>query len=454
MSLRRVLVANRGEIAVRIVNACHALGLEAVVVVSEADRNSRAAQLADRAVCVGPASARASYLSQDALLATALGTGADAIHPGYGFLAENATFAEKCAQNDITFVGPSAATIGTMGDKLAAREAAHRLGVPVVPGSPEIRTIDDAATIIEAIGYPAIIKASAGGGGRGIRVVADATDLTSTFQSAAAEAESAFGDGRLYVERYVPRARHIEVQVLADHDGEVVHLGDRDCSMQRRYQKVIEEAPAPRLSEEMRSAIRASALVLASGISYQNAGTVEFLLDEDRDEYYFLEMNTRIQVEHPVTEVITSQDLVQHQLRIASGEPLGLKQEDITFSGHAVECRVTAESARHGFRPSPGTIRSWDPPNGSGVRIDTHCYSGYVIPPHYDSLLAKLICYGSDRADALQRTGVALENFHVEGVDTNIDLLAFLVNLPEFQDGGFDTKLIERVLPLFTAGSP
>ncbi len=451
MSITRVLVANRGEIAVRIVRACRALGLESVAAVSEADRTSLAARMADRAVCIGPARASASYLDQRALVAAALGTGADAVHPGYGFLAENPSFAEACERHGVRFVGPPAHAIRTMGNKLAAREAAQRLGVRLVPGSRHIAGYEAAAKAADDIGYPVLLKAAAGGGGRGIRVVPDPGRLRDTFQQATAEAEAAFGDATLYLERYVPKARHIEVQVFADRYGSVIHAGERDCSLQRRYQKLVEEAPAALVPEDVRDSIRESAVALTEGVGYENAGTVEFIYDEERHEYYFLEMNTRIQVEHTVTEEVAGLDLVQMQIQVASGDPLPLSQQDVTFRGHAIQCRITAESPARGFQPVPGRILRWQPPRGPGIRLDTHCHDGYTVPPFYDSLLAKLVVHGSDRAQAVERTQKALRQFHVTGIDTTIDFLSFVAEHPDFQAGRFDTRWVEHNLDRFHA---
>jgi len=443
LSLQRVLVANRGEIAVRIVRACRALGIESVVAVSEVDRDSLPARLADRAVCIGPSRAAASYLNTDALLATALGTGCDAVHPGYGFLAENPDFGAACERNDLIFVGPRPETVKTMGNKLAARRIAEQAGVPVVPGSSSIATFTDAAGVVEDIGYPVLLKAAAGGGGRGIRIVHHPDELRDTFQSAAAEAEAAFGDGTLYVERYIADGRHIEVQVFGDQQGSVIHLGERDCSLQRRYQKIVEEAPASLVPDALRQSILDSAVALAAGIGYSNAGTVEFIYDQQRREFHFLEMNTRIQVEHPVTEEITGIDLVQLQLRVAAGEPLGIEQAEVPFKGHAIECRITAEQPSAGFRPSPGLITSWEPPEGAGVRLDTHCFAGYRVPPYYDSLLAKLITSGADREQAIERMQAALGDFHVEGVDTGISFLSGLMAHPDYRSGHVNTRWVE-----------
>ncbi len=448
--MKRVLVANRGEIAVRIVRACRALGMESVVAVSEADRDSLAARLADRAVCIGPPRPSDSYLNIQALVATAVGTGADAVHPGYGFLAENAAFAEVCEQEGLTFVGPRSESIHGMGNKLAAREAARRSGVPLVPGSGQIRAYEDAHKIAEEIGYPVLFKAAAGGGGRGIRIVHGEAGLQEAFRSAAAEAAAAFGDPTLYLERYVTTGRHIEVQVVGDRTGRVIHFGERDCSLQRRYQKVLEEAPAAAVPDHAREAIRRSAVLLAEAIGYLNAGTVEFLYDEERDEHYFLEMNTRIQVEHPVTEMITGQDLVRMQLQVAAGDQLPLTQGQVTFTGHAIECRINAESAEQGFRPSPGRISRWTPPEGPGVRLDTHCYEGYVVPPFYDSLLAKLIVHGRDRDEALDRMRTALRTFEVDGVSTTIPFHSWLLDQDDVVTGRFSTRWLETRLPEFT----
>lgn len=443
MAITRVFIANRGEIALRVVRACRALGIESVVAVSTADRDGKAAQLADRAVCVGGPRVAQSYLNQPALIAAALGTGCDAVHPGYGFLAENPTFADACTAEGLTFVGPPGDTIRAMGNKLAAREIAREAQVPIVPGSPHVRQVEDVLAAAEDIGYPLLIKAAAGGGGRGIRVVHEAAELEPSFRSASGEAESAFGDGSVYLERYVERGRHIEVQILADHHGNVVHLGDRDCSMQRRYQKIIEEAPASLIAPAVQDGLRAAAVALAQRIGYRNAGTVEFIYDEDREEFFFLEMNTRIQVEHPVTEEITGVDLVQWQLRIAGGEALDFSQDDVRFDGHAIECRITAEAAHDGFRPSPGRIERWERPDAEGVRLDSHMEAGAVIPPFYDSLMGKLIVRGVDRDDAVQRTLEAIRSFDVGGVDTTLPFLEALVSSEAFRSGDFHTRWVE-----------
>lgn len=444
MGISRVLIANRGEIAVRVIRACRSLNLETVVVVSEADRATLAAQLADRAVCIGPAPATKSYLVIESLIAAAQGTGCDALHPGYGFLAESAALAQACLENGIVFVGPSPDSIQSMGNKLEARETVRRFGVPTVPGSKNAESIKDAAIAASEVGYPILLKAAAGGGGKGIKIVHDQKDLTVAFETAVAEARAAFGDGTVYVERYIPNARHIEVQVLGDGVGDALHLGERDCSLQRRYQKIVEEAPAHGIPQALKEGLWASAATIAKEINYSGAGTVEYIYDQDREEYFFLEMNTRIQVEHPVTETITGTDLVAQQLRIAAGEGLWAHQSEIEFSGHAIECRITAESAADNFRPSPGLIRDWVTPDNDYVRVDSHCFPGYTVPPFYDSLLAKLIVHGSDRHQAIDRMRNALAGFHVSGIDTNIPFLRHLIADTRYHDGAVNTQWIEQ----------
>ncbi|HXG50886.1 MAG TPA: acetyl-CoA carboxylase biotin carboxylase subunit [candidate division Zixibacteria bacterium] len=453
MSVTRVLVANRGEIAVRVIKACRSLGIETVAAVSEADRDSLPARLADRAVCIGPARSFESYLQAGALVAAAAGTGCDALHPGYGFLAERAELAELCAEHHITFIGPTAENIRRMGDKLEARRIAAAAGVPTVPGSERAKNAVEAEALAAKIGYPILLKAAAGGGGRGIKLVRDAAELHGTFATAAAEARAAFGDDTLYLERYIANARHIEVQVLGDAFGHVIHLGERDCSLQRRHQKVIEEAPAYAVSPGVRSRICKAAATLARSIGYRNAGTVEFIFDADTDDFFFLEMNTRIQVEHPVTEMVTGVDLVAQQLMIARGQPLALKQSDVRVRGHAVECRINAESPRHGFRPCPGRITKWEPPQGAGIRLDTHCYGGYVVPPFYDSLLAKLIVHGSDRGDATARARRALASFEVAGIDTGIPFLQAVMDDPDYLAGRVNTRWLEEKLEAYAAAA-
>jgi acetyl-CoA carboxylase biotin carboxylase subunit len=446
MSVTRVLVANRGEIAVRVIRACQSLGIETVAAVSDADRESMAAQMANRAVCIGPARSTDSYLKIENLMAAAQGTGCDALHPGYGFLSERAALAQACTENNVTFVGPSAENISMMGDKLEARKIARAAGVPLVPGSDHAKNPREAAQLAEQIGYPLLLKASAGGGGRGIKLVSNANEIEDTFRTAAAEARTAFGNDTLYMEKYVGNARHIEVQILGDEHGNVIHLGERDCSLQRRHQKIIEEAPAYAVPVEVRAKICRAAATLARSIGYRSAGTIEFIYDNDSAEFYFLEMNTRIQVEHPVTEMITGVDLVAQQLRIARGESLPFKQSDITFTGHAIECRINAESPQHGFRPCPGRITEWLAPQGQGIRLDTHCYPGYFVPPYYDSLLAKLIVHADSRQAAADQTGKALDNFHVSGIDTLIPFLKTVIADPDYRRGAVNTRWLEKKL--------
>ncbi len=451
MKVTRVLVANRGEIAVRIIRACQSLGIETVAAVSDADRESMAAKLANRAVCIGPARSSDSYLKVENLIAAAQGTGCDALHPGYGFLSERPALAQACVDNKITFIGPSAENITMMGDKLEARKIARSAGVPLVPGSDHARNPHEAAELAQQIGYPLLLKASAGGGGRGIKLVSNPGEIEDTFRVAAAEARAACGNDTLYMERYVGNARHIEVQILGDQHGNVIHLGERDCSLQRRHQKIVEEAPAYAVSPEVRAKICQAAATLARSIGYRSAGTIEFIYDNDTADFYFLEMNTRIQVEHPVTEMITGVDLVAQQLLIARGEPLPYKQSDIKFTGHAIECRITTESPQHGFRPCPGRITEWHPPQGHGIRLDTHCYPGYVVPPFYDSLLAKLIVHASTREEAADQTKGALKDFQVSGIDTLIPFLKIVIADSEYRGGKVNTAWLEKKLEEYSA---
>ena len=440
---KKILIANRGEIALRVIRACRELGISTVAVYSEADRESLHVRFADDDVCIGPAPARESYLRIPRLIAAAEITGADAIHPGYGFLAENAEFAETCAASNIAFIGPTAEQIRMMGDKAAARKAMTKVGVPVVPGTPgPVEDPDEALTFAKKIGFPVIIKAAAGGGGKGMRVATDAEDFGRAFQLARSEALSAFGSGDVYVEKYLQRPRHVEFQIMGDKHGNVTHLGERDCSVQRRHQKLIEEAPSPAMTPKLREKMGGDAVRGAKAIDYVGAGTIEMLLDED-GSYYFMEMNTRIQVEHPVTEMLTGLDLVKEQIRVAAGEKLSVKEMP-SLRGHVVECRVNAEDPARNFQPSPGRIDVFHPPGGPGVRLDTHIYAGYTVPPFYDSLLAKVICQGRDRAEAVKRMQVALESFVVEGVTTTIPFLARVMQNPRFQSGQVDTKFLER----------
>ena len=452
MSISRVFVANRGEIAVRVIKACKSLGVEVVAAVSEADADSMAAQLADDVVTIGPAPPAESYLNIEAVLAGALGCGADALHPGYGFLAESPQFALACAEKGLKFIGPDADTILRMGNKLEAREAVEALGVPVVPGSPKVENMKKASEIAGEIGYPILIKAAAGGGGRGIKIVTCLEELADAFGTASAEARGAFGDDTLYMERYIGNARHIEVQVLGDGKGNVIHAGERDCSIQRRYQKVVEEAPAPGLSKGLRDEIRAAAVRIAQNINYEGAGTVEFITDQDAGMFYFLEMNTRIQVEHPVTEMITGLDLVSEQIRIAGGEPLSVAQSDIGYEGHAIECRITAESPADGFQPRPGRIIDWCPPEGDGIRVDSHCQAGYLVTPYYDSLLAKLIVKAESRIKAVSKLQDALAAFRVTGVETTIPFLRLLACQLDFIKGAVNTRWLEKNLDALKEG--
>jgi acetyl-CoA carboxylase biotin carboxylase subunit len=442
-----VLVANRGEIAVRVIRACRALGLRTVAVYSEADRGALHARLADRAVCIGPAPAALSYLDARALLATARGVGADAVHPGYGFLAENADFAAACAEAGLIFVGPSAEAIRAMGDKVQARERAAALGIPVVPGSRgALADLAKAEVAARTLGYPLLIKAAAGGGGRGMRIVRSAGELGQAFVAAQAEARAAFGDGRLYAERFLERVRHVEIQVLADRFGAAVQLGERDCSIQRRHQKLLEEAPSPAVTPALRAAMGEAALALVREIKYENAGTVEFVLEPSAGRFSFIEMNTRIQVEHPVTEMVTGVDLVAAQLRLAAGEPLALVQAGVRIEGHALECRINAEAPDAGFRPSPGRVERWEVPRGPGLRVDTHVEPGALVPPFYDSLLAKVIAHGRDRADAMARMREALGRFEVGGVETTIAFHRRILAHPDFVGGRVHTRWVEDEL--------
>jgi acetyl-CoA carboxylase biotin carboxylase subunit len=440
---KKVLIANRGEIALRIIRACRELDIQTVAVYSDADRESLHVRFADDDVCIGPAPARESYLKIPRLIAAAEIAGADAIHPGYGFLAENAEFAETCAASNITFIGPTAAQIRLMGDKASARRTMADVGVPIVPGTPgPVEDADEALGFAREIGFPVIIKAAAGGGGKGMRVANDADDFARAFQLARSEALSAFGNGDVYVEKYLARPRHIEFQIMGDSHGHLIHLGERDCSVQRRHQKLIEEAPSPGMTPELRKRMGDDAVRGAKAIDYVGAGTIEMLLDTD-GSYYFMEMNTRIQVEHGVTEMLTGVDLVKEQIRVAAGEPLSVRSLP-PLRGHVIEVRVNAEDPARNFQPSPGRIEVFNPPGGPGVRVDTHIYTGYSVPPYYDSLLAKLICQGSTRAEAIKRMQIALDFFIVEGVTTTVPFLGRVMQNPRFQEGAVDTKFLER----------
>ncbi len=443
--IRRMLIANRGEIAVRIIRTAHRLGIETVLAVSEADRNSLGARQATRAVCIGPGRPTDSYLRVETIVQAALGTGCDAIHPGYGFLSERAALAQLCEQEGVIFIGPTAAQIEAVGDKLRARFHAEAANVPVVPGGP-VDSLVEAQALAVRIGAPLLVKAVGGGGGRGMKLVEDLNDLAATLDMASAEAGAAFGDARVYLERYVSQGRHIEVQLLGDGAGKVIHLGERDCSVQRRYQKLIEETPAPTLPAHARAAMHEAAVRFAQSLDYRGAGTVEFLYDVGREEFYFLEMNARIQVEHPVTEMVTGIDLIEQQIRIAQGDGLALSQEDIRIDGAAIECRINAEEPRHDFRPSPGRVAKVLWPAGEGIRVDTHIVDGAMIPPFYDSMVAKIIAHGPDRDTAITRLWKALKDTRIEGVATNLDFQAALLDDPEFVAGGVDTGWLGRRL--------
>ncbi|MEE8394985.1 MAG: acetyl-CoA carboxylase biotin carboxylase subunit [bacterium] len=445
-TIARLLIANRGEIAVRIIRACKALGIESVLAVSEADRDSLPATMADRAVCIGPARAADSYLKIDALVTACLGTGAQALHPGYGFLAENPELAEACATNGITFVGPAASHIRRMGNKISARALAAECGVATLPGSEGVEKPAQAEALARKTGFPVLLKAAGGGGGRGMRIVHAPAQLPGAFDEASGEAQAAFGDGTIYLEHYIANARHIEVQVLGDQFGNVIHAGERDCSVQRRFQKVIEEAPSPAVSEPLRAELCGAAVTLAQKLGYSSVGTVEFILDRDNGRFYFLEMNTRIQVEHPVTEQITGIDLVAEQINAAAGNPLGLTQSDVGFGGHAIECRINAESAERGFAPTPGRIADFRPPAGAGIRVETHCQPGTVVPPYYDSLIAKVIASGKDRVQAAERMRKALAEFAITGLETNLAFQRRLLDHADFRDGNINTRWLEDVI--------
>jgi acetyl-CoA carboxylase biotin carboxylase subunit len=441
---QRILVANRGEIALRIIRACHDLGIEAVAVFSEADRGAPYLALADETICIGPAPAAESYLRQEMLIRAADVADVEAIHPGYGFLSENAGFAAMCRDCELEFIGPPPEAMQRLGNKNQARRLAQQAGVPVVPGSEGLVEKDaDVVGMARAIGFPVLIKAAAGGGGRGMRVARDEVELQSGLAQARQEAEAAFKDGSIYLERYIDRPRHIEVQILGDRHGNLIHLFERDCSLQRRHQKLVEESPAPNLAAEVRQRICASAVKLARAAGYYSAGTCEFLLDQ-QNNFYFIEVNARIQVEHPVTELVTGVDLVREQIRIAAGETLRYKQEEIVQRGHAIECRINAEDPDANFRPSPGTITCWQPPGGPGVRLDSHVVTGYRVPPNYDSLVAKLLVHQPTRAEALACMRRALGEFVVEGIKTTIPILSTLMRHDDFVAGRVDTTFIER----------
>lgn len=440
----KILIANRGEIAIRIMRACRELGIKTVAVYSTADRSALHAQIADEAVCIGPAATKDSYLNTQALLAACELTHAEAIHPGFGFLSENANFARLCAKCGIKFIGPAPEVMDAMGDKANAKKTMVSAGVPVVPGSDGVvATIDEAKKICAEIGYPVMVKASAGGGGRGIRLVEREADLEAQYTAAQQEALQFFGNDEVYIEKFIVDPRHVEIQLLADEHGNVVHLGERECSLQRKNQKVLEESPSPIMTAELREKMGSAAVAAAKASGYSNAGTIEFLVDADKN-FYFMEMNTRIQVEHPVTELVTGVDLVKAQIRVAAGEKLWLTQDDVKVTGHAIECRINAEDPRHNFRPCPGKIKSLHVPGGFGVRIDSAVYSGYEITPFYDSMIGKLIVNAPTREEAIMKMRVALSEFIIEGVDTNIDFQLCLLKDEDFEKGNFDIGFLNR----------
>lgn len=442
---KKILIANRGEIAVRIIRACRELNIKSVAIYSEADKDALHVQLADESICIGGPTAKDSYLNIFNILSATLMSGADAIHPGYGLLSESSRFVSMCRQCGIVFIGPDEESMNKMGDKLNARAAMKTANVPVVPGSDgALASVDEALKCAKEIGYPVMIKAANGGGGRGIRRVESAVAMPAAYQNAKVEAEASFGNGDLYIEKLVTNARHVEVQILADNFGNVVHLGERDCSLQRKNQKMIEEAPCPVLSPELRKKMGDAAIRAAKAVNYKNAGTIEFLLDKD-ENFYFMEMNTRVQVEHPVTESVTGVDIIKEQIRIAEGMELGYKQKDIAIKGHSLECRINAEDPSRGFIPTGGKVQFLHIPGGPGVRFDTMLYQGYEIPPYYDSMLGKLIVYGATREDAIEKMRSALEEIVVEGVTTNIDYQLGLINNKDFRDGNYTTNFVEEL---------
>ena len=442
--IRKVLIANRGEIAVRIIRACKELGIQTVAIYSEADKDAMHTELADEAICVGKPKSKDSYLNVSNIISAAVITKCNAIHPGFGFLSENAEFAAICEECNIKFIGPSSKTISIMGDKSRAREIMKKANVPVIPGSDGIvENIEDAYIEAERIGYPVMVKAALGGGGKGIRIVHSKVELENAFFTAKSEAMANFGDDTIYMEKFIVNPRHIEFQILGDEHGNIVHLGERDCTVQRRNQKVLEEAPSSIISSELREEMGKAAIRAAKAVNYYNAGTIEFLVDK-YGSFYFMEMNTRIQVEHPVTEMITSVDIVKEQIKIANGSDLSFSQEDVCIKGHAIECRINAENPKKGFIPSPGKIEFLNLPGGNGIRVDTAVFTGYKIPPTYDSMIAKLIAYGKDREEAINKMIRALDEFVIEGIDNNIDFQIDILNNEKFRLGDFDTSFISK----------
>ncbi len=444
--IKKVLIANRGEIAVRIIRTCREMGIGTVAICSDIDKDALHAQLADETVCIGPMPAKDSYLRMDRILSATLATGADAIHPGFGFLSENSKFAALCRKCNITFIGPSAEVIDRMGNKSEARKTMMEAGIPVVPGTREpVLSAEDGKKAADEMGYPVMIKASAGGGGKGMRIVQSEEEFIQHFETASQEAKSSFGDGTMYIEKYIPKARHIEFQILADNYGNVVHLGERDCSIQRRHQKMIEEAPSFVINEELRRTMGAAAIKAAKAADYSNAGTIEFILDQ-KNCFYFIEMNTRIQVEHGVTEMVTGIDLIREQIKIADGEKFSFTQEDIKIQGHSIECRINAENPNKNFMPSPGLVTSLHMPGGNGVRIDSALYAGYWIPAAYDSLIVKLMVHDANRELAIQKMRGVLGELVIEGIDTNIDFQYRIINHEDYIKGKTDTGFVERLL--------
>jgi len=443
----KILIANRGEIAVRIIRACREMGIKTVAVYSEADRESLHTLLADEAICIGPAPSTQSYLNMERILTATVAMKADAIHPGFGFLSENARFAELCEKCNITFIGPSAAVIGKMGNKSEARKTMMEAGVPVIPGGKEaVRQVKEAMAMAERIGFPVMIKASSGGGGKGMRISKSLEDFEANFKNAQMESVKGFSDDTMYIEKYIEKPRHIEFQIMADKFGNVVHLGERDCSIQRRHQKVLEESPSAAISEELRNRMGEIAVRAAKAVHYENAGTIEFLLDNHKN-FYFMEMNTRIQVEHPVTEMVTGLDLIKEQIRIAAGEALSVRQEDVAITGHAIECRVNAENPAKNFMPCPGLIKNVHVPGGNGVRIDTHIYNEYKVPANYDSMLMKMIVHGKDREEAILKMRSALGELIIEGIETNVDFQFDILSHEAYRDGDVDTDFIPKYFP-------
>ncbi|WP_394524150.1 acetyl-CoA carboxylase biotin carboxylase subunit [Lacrimispora sp. JR3] len=443
----KILIANRGEIAVRIIRACREMGIKTVAVYSEADRDSLHTLLADEAICIGPAPSTQSYLNMERILTATVAMKADAIHPGFGFLSENARFAELCEKCNITFIGPSAEIINRMGNKSEARKTMMEANIPVVPGGKEaVYQVEEAKAMAEKIGFPVMIKASSGGGGKGMRISRGPEDFEANFQNAQMESVKGFSDDTMYIEKYIEKPRHIEFQIMADKFGHVVHLGERDCSIQRRHQKVLEESPSAAISETLRHQMGEVAVRAAKAVGYENAGTIEFLLDAHKN-FYFMEMNTRIQVEHPVTEMVTGLDLIKEQIRVAAGEPLSVKQEDICISGHAIECRINAENPAKNFMPCPGLIKNVHVPGGNGVRIDTHIYSDYKVPANYDSMLMKLIVHGKDRMEAISKMRSALGELIIEGIETNVDFQFDILSHEAYRDGDVDTDFIPKYFP-------